>query len=99
MVKRYRFNFESYQERYYDASGNIKYKDEMIWDHGNLLIGISKTTDQFIINHYNASFDKSEYILVEDTYNLVDYCDDWWDHKIKLLEPSLKKHREKISNV
>lgn len=97
-MTKYRFRFEDF-DAYVIKDNKIISKDDMIWVFDNLVVGISTTHEYHVINHYNKDFDLSEYVRVDDAYNSNDFCDEWWDHTIKVMEPSLKKHREKINNV
>ena len=80
MAIKYRFLYEEFDHFYKDENGKYKRKDEMIWEYDNVIIGISKTPDHFVMNHYGKSFDKSEYIMVSDSYTLDSYCDGWWNN-------------------
>jgi hypothetical protein len=62
-----------------------------------LIIGISKTQDYFEINHYNIDFDLSEYLLVDDSYNLDKYLDQWFDWVIDDFEKNIEKNEGKLN--
>lgn len=48
-------------------------------------VGMSVTDDYFVINHYNKSFDLSEYTEVDLDYTLYFYSFDEFEHMIENL--------------
>ena len=100
MATKYRFKYEVF-DHYNDERVNGKYirKDEMLWEYDNFIVGISKTKDHFVMNHYSKSFDKSEYIMVSDSYTLDKYIDEWFDYEIFQFEKSIENRKESLSNV
>ena len=99
MAKKYRFRFESFDHFYDKVNGKYQRKDEMLWEYDSFIIGISKTADHFVMNHYGKSFDKSEYAIVSDSYNLDIYCDEWFTHEIAEFDKSLVNSKRSLSNV
>ena len=100
MAKKYRFRFEEF-DHYHDERVNGKYirKDEMLWEYDNFIVGITQTENHFVMNHYSKSFDKSQYIMVSDSYNLDKYVDEWFSFEIAEFEKSTQHHKEKVNNV
>jgi hypothetical protein len=97
MATKYRFLFEELDQYYKLENGKSQRKDEMLWEYDNFIIGISSTTNHFVMNHYNKNYDKSEYIMVSDNYTLDTYCDQWFDYEISQFEKSLEKSKEKVN--
>ena len=56
MAIKYRFKYEEFDQHYKSENGKYMRKDEMIWEYDNVIIGISKTPDHFVMNHYGKSF-------------------------------------------
>jgi len=84
MIK-YRFKFEEF-ESHHKINGKLVMKDEMIWILNHIVVGFTALGDKYIINHYNESFDLTEYVEVSEEYNSKNYCSDWWDFQIKEWE-------------
>lgn len=59
-------------------------KDDLLWEFESFIVGISRSNEQYKINHYTKSFDKSCYVEVDNTYTFDDFVNDWWE--IKLAE-------------
>jgi hypothetical protein len=87
MMTIYRFRYEEF-DQYHDEKVNGKYqsKDEMLWEYDNLIVGISKTKDHFVINHYSKDIDKSEYIVCDKNYTLTEYGADWFSWVLENVE-------------
>lgn len=77
-MKKYRLDFEKY-DTHEKINSEYKMKDEIMWDLGHLIVGISRTSDYYIINHYNRSVDLTQYIAVSENYSLNDYMNDWFE--------------------
>ena len=64
MKEKYRFNFEEIDKCC---------KDDLLWVFDNFIVGIGKTGEHFVTNHYSKDFDKTNYIKVELDYSIDDY--------------------------
>ena len=62
--EKYRFNFEEIDKCC---------KDDLLWVFDNFIVGIGKTGEHFVTNHYSKDFDKTNYIKVELDYSIDDY--------------------------
>jgi len=97
MATKYRFKFEEFNHFYDKVNGKCQRKDEILWEYDNFIIGISKTKDHFIMNHYSKDFDKSEYVIVDDNYSLDLHINNWCDFELSDWNPVLDW--EKVKNV
>lgn len=79
MAIRYRFKYEEFDHFCEIENGKYQRKDDMLWEYDNFIIGISKTKDYFVMNHYGKSFDKSEYVMADDSYSLDTHINNWCD--------------------
>ena len=79
MAIKYRFKYEEFDHFYKIENGKCQRKDDMLWEYDNIIIGISKTKDYFVMNHYGKSFDKSEYVMADDSYSLDTHINNWCD--------------------
>ena len=89
MAIKYRFNYEEFDHFCEKENGKCQRKDEMLWEYDSFIIGISKTKDHFVMNHYSKSFDKSEYVLADDSYSLHTHINNWCDFKLSDWNPIL----------
>ncbi len=97
MAKKYRFKFEEFDHFGEKINGKYPRKDEMLWEYDNFIVGITQTENHFVMNHYCKNYDKSEYIMVSDSYNLDKYLDEWFDFEIAEFEKSLVRSKEKVN--
>lgn len=95
---KYRFRFEDF-DTHVKVDDKIVTKDDMIWVFDHHVVGITTTHEYHVINHYNKNFDLSEYKLVDNKYSSTDFCDEWWDHHLKIWEPIVDKMKERKANV
>lgn len=77
MLEKYRFNFEEFDKCCVD---------DMIWVFENLVIGYTDNGKHHVLNHYNKSFDLSEYKKVDLSYSHDDFILEYMDWCFK--EPS-----------
>ena len=75
MIEKYRYNFEEYE---------FGMKDEMLFHLNHMIVGISMTPDNFIVNHYDKTIDMSEYVKVEMGYDLQDFANEYFDYTINM---------------
>ena len=68
MIEKYRLVF--------DNDSTVKL-DDMLWVFNNFTIGISKTPQHFVMNHYSNDIDKKYYEKVDLDYNFKDLSRDW----------------------
>lgn len=70
MLEKYRFNFEEVDKCCVD---------DMIWVFENFVIGFTDYGKEYVLNHYNKSFDLSDYKKVDLKYTHDDYMIEYLD--------------------
>ena len=86
MLAKYRFRYEDFEAFFVNEKGKYQRKDEMLWQYKDFIIGISSNCTHFVMNHYNSSFDKSEYTETDISYTLEQFGSDWYSFILEETE-------------